>query len=219
MTRPTLSHAESTAFYDSFGTKQDKQGWYEDAALDTLVAHANFGFAPTICEFGCGTGKLAQRLLSEPRVSIEHYLALDSSPVMVGLARERLGERPAAEVQLTSGAIAVPSPPETFDRLVVCYVFDLLSQSDANALLAEARRVLKPGGLLCAVSLAHGKGPISKLVSGAWSLVHGISPSLVGGCRPISLGTMLPPQDWDIRYQEIVAPWGVPSEVVIAARR
>jgi ubiquinone/menaquinone biosynthesis C-methylase UbiE len=217
MTRPTLSHAESISFYDSFGAKQDKQGWYEDAAIDELIEHAEFGSARSICEFGCGTGKLAEHLLTTPGVTIDHYLALDSSPVMVRLASHRLSQQPAADVQLTNGVIAIPSPVERYDRLVTCYVLDLLSESDANTLLAEARRVLKPGGLLCVVSLSHGKGPISKLVSGAWSSIHRIRPSLVGGCRPISFADTLYPADWDIRHQEVVAPWGVPSEIIIAA--
>jgi len=219
MTRSTLSHAESSAFYDRFGATQDKQGWYENAALDEMILYADFESAHSLCEFGCGTGALAERLLTQSATGIDYYLALDSSSIMVQLANNRLEPLPATDVKLTDGAIHVPSPPTMFDRFVCCYVFDLLSESDAHLLLAEAARVLKPGGLLCVVSLSKGQTLTSKFVSTVWTLAYNISPSLVGGCRPISLRTMLRLEDWDIRDQRTVEPWGVPSEVIVAAYR
>jgi len=35
-----LTHARAKQYYDHFGSKQDSQGFYEDRALDDLVAHA-----------------------------------------------------------------------------------------------------------------------------------------------------------------------------------
>ena len=64
MTR-TLTSAQARAYYDGYGAKQDTQGWYEDKAMDELCAHAAFKEAGAVLEFGCGTGKLAHRLLDE----------------------------------------------------------------------------------------------------------------------------------------------------------
>ena len=46
----TLSPSAAQAFYDrvAFGKKQDYQGFYEDSALDDLIAHAGFQDARTI---------------------------------------------------------------------------------------------------------------------------------------------------------------------------
>ena len=47
----TLSHSQAKRFYDRFGSKQDKQSFYEDKALDELIAHALIEYAITCgCE-------------------------------------------------------------------------------------------------------------------------------------------------------------------------
>ena len=60
----TLTSSKIRDFYDAFGKKQDKQ-FYEDAAIDHLIEHGEFEKAGYVVEFGCGTGKLASRLLTE----------------------------------------------------------------------------------------------------------------------------------------------------------
>ena len=86
----TLTTSEARAFYDRFGAKQDKQAFYEDRAIAALIAHADFEHAQSIFEFGCGTGRLAARLLPTPLPDNCHYLGVDISTTMVALARERL---------------------------------------------------------------------------------------------------------------------------------
>ena len=102
------------------------------------------------------------------------------------------------------------------DRVLVCYVFDLLSDADSFALIDEARRVLRAEGSLCTVSLAHGQGPIGRFVSIAWRTAYKLHPMLVGGCRPIDMRSMLRHRGWKISYGCRVQQWGVTSEVIIA---
>ena len=59
----TLTPSEARTFYDKFGEKQDTQGFYENPALEDLIVHADFQHAQKVFEFGCGTGKFAERLL------------------------------------------------------------------------------------------------------------------------------------------------------------
>ena len=56
MTR-TLSHVEARRFYDRFGSRQDDQKWYEDAAIADLIAHSEFEGAGNV--FGDGRGPLS----------------------------------------------------------------------------------------------------------------------------------------------------------------
>ena len=84
----TLTASEAEAYYNRFGKKQDSQGFYEDPALDDLIAHANFQDAQRVFEFGCGTGKFAARLLAEHLPTSATYLGCDVSPVMIGHAAE-----------------------------------------------------------------------------------------------------------------------------------
>ena len=87
-----MKPSEIQAFYDSFGKKQDTQSFYEDSALDELIAHAHFSEAEKVFEFGCGTGRFADRLLKEYLPSSASYLGCDLSSTMVGLAKERLAK-------------------------------------------------------------------------------------------------------------------------------
>ncbi len=152
---PLLSHDEAKAFYDRFGARQDKQAFYEDAALDRLVANSRFEEARAVFEFGCGTGRLAERLLARHLPDGAAYTGVDSSATMVALAVERLARWPA-KVTISDGGMTLPAPGRAFDRIVATYVLDLLSEADGQALIAEAHRTLMPGGLLCVAGVTHG---------------------------------------------------------------
>ena len=54
---PALSPAQARAVYDRVGASQDRQGWYEKAAVDEAVAHGAFETARSVVEVGCGTGR------------------------------------------------------------------------------------------------------------------------------------------------------------------
>src|SRR5258708_36091392 len=85
-----LTHEQAQAFYNRMGAKQDWQAFYEAKATHDLITHASFETAQAVFEFGCGTGALAERLLTA-HVSLEaQYAAVDSSPTMIRLAQARL---------------------------------------------------------------------------------------------------------------------------------
>lgn len=211
-----LDPAAAQTYYDRFGGKQDSQGFYEDPAIDELVAHADFRGARRVFEFGCGTGKFAAGLLEKHLPAAATYFGCDISPVMVDLAKRRLeahGER--AEVVRSDGAIRFPVPGRSADRIVATYVLDLLSTADIERFFAEARRVLTPGGRVCLASLTAGAGIPSRLVSALWMAVFRLRPGLVGGCRPIRLEAFVDPAAWEIMRRAVVTPFAVPSEVLI----
>ena len=139
---------------------------------------------------------------------------------MTGLASDRL--RPWSDrstVALVDGSAGLPVTDGSADRFVADYVFDLLSPEATAAALAEARRVLAPGGLLCAAGLTDGEGGLAAVVSRAWRRVWARWPTVVGGCRPLRLTDALAPAGWEVRYRGSVVAWGIASEAVIAARR
>ena len=215
----TLPHHQIRAIYDRIGARQDWQGFYEGPATADLLAHLELAEAHAVLEFGCGTGALAATLLAQRLGQGCRYLALDSSPVMVRLARARLEPwRDRAEVRLTDGSLALGCADGSFDRFLSAYVLDLLSEDDSALLLAEAHRVLAPGGRLGLVGLSWGRGRLGGLVSRLWSALHRLDARLVGGCRPIAALDYLAPSRWQIAYRNVVSPWGVSSEVVVARR-
>ena len=89
-------------------------------------------------DVGSGTGLSARALASICR----HVVALDASPAMLA----RFVPSPAIE-RVVARAERLPVAAATFDLITISQVFHWL---DAGAFLAEARRVLKPGGWLVA---------------------------------------------------------------------
>ncbi len=215
----TLPHHQIRAIYDRVGARQDWQTFYEGPAVADLVAHLELAEARAVLELGCGTGALAATLLAERLGQRCRYLALDSSPVMARLAAARLEPwRDRAEVRLTDGSLALGCADASFDRFLSAYLLDLLSEDDIRLLLAEAHRVLAPGGRLGLVGLSWGRGWLGGLVSRLWNGLHRLDARLVGGCRPILAVDYLAPSRWLIEYRDVVSPWAVSSEVVVARR-
>jgi ubiquinone/menaquinone biosynthesis C-methylase UbiE len=214
-----LSHQQAKAFYDRFGKKQDSQGVYEDVATAALIRNGEFDKANAVFEFGCGTGRFAERLFEEHLPASARYVGVDISDTMVTLTKERLlrfGSR--AEVYLIDGSPDLDFGTATFDRFVSNFVLDLLTFEDMRAVLQEAWRVLSAGGLLGLTGLTHGFTPISRIVERIWMAVHAIRPTLVGGCRPIDLLELITEPNWEIRYREKFSKYGVASEALVAEK-
>ena len=215
----TLTSSQARDYYDGYGAKQDTQAWYEDKAMDELCAHAGFDEADAVLEFGCGTGKLAERLLARELPEVATYLGLDISSEMISLSEARLKPfKDRARLRLTQGEVTFDVPNASYDRFVSTYVFDLLSEQDTTQILSEAHRILKPGGRLCLASLTQGCSPWSKFVSKAWAFVHRMNPSKVGGCRPILFSEHLDTATWSIQHRKTLTAYGLPSEVLIAVK-
>jgi SAM-dependent methyltransferase len=215
-----LSHQDARHVYDRIGSLQDSQAFYEDRATNELLRYGDFGSAEALFEFGCGTGRFAQRLLEGLLSPNASYRGIDISPKMVSLAKERLdryGSR--ARVVLVEGGPPVSEPAESCDRFVSNYVLDLLSEEEIRGVLREAHRMLRAGGLLCLTGLSTGVGPLSRAVAGLWSWVQAHRPSLVGGCRPVDVLPLLDEALWQVQHHAKVVAFGVTSEVLVARKR
>lgn len=206
-------------FYDRFGARQDSQGFYEDAAIAELVREGKFASARSVLEVGCGTGKFAAHLLESELPSDARYVGIDIATTMVELARERVAPFAArAQVGQSAGGFEFSHLRGPFDRAVFAYVFDLLSVTQIDEALSGVHAALKPGGLLCVAGLTQGVGPLSRLTSGAWAMIHRIRPYLVGGCRPLRLAEHLDEGRWRVVHRQVVVSAWIPSEVVIAEK-
>lgn len=203
-------------FYDRFGARQDSQAFYEDAALDSIFAHSDFAGSTSIAEFGCGTGRFAVRILAAaPTAS---YVGFDVSTTMLDLTRRRLapfGPRARVE-QLEPGTVTLPLASRSVDRVLCVYVLDILSAEQVAGFLEDAERVLVPTGRLCLGCLTVGRGALTALVSGLWTLAYRLRPSAVGGCRPIRIAPACQARAWRISHHETVSRWGLTSEVLVA---
>ncbi len=216
----SLSRSQLRRLYDRTGRRQDTLSFYSGPAFDALCTHSDWGAVQSMVELGCGTGRLAERLLRAHLPDEAHYLGLDLSGRMVAIAQDRLSSfRSRARVRQTDGRLSVNLEAGSQDCVMATYVLDLLSASDIQAFLSEAHRVLRSGGRLVVAGLTWGDTPVTRLVSSIWKGLHAGRPAWVGGCRPVDLRRFLGEAQWDIRHHEVVRAWGVPSAVLIAEPR
>jgi SAM-dependent methyltransferase len=219
MTERVVTHEQARRIYDLIGHWQDTRPLSERRALDELAGRCVFGEATAVCEFGCGTGRYAARLLATRLPPGSRYLGIDVSPRMVELAKEKVEPwSPRAKVALTDGSPRIPEADGSFDRFISTYVLDLLGAEDTALLLGEAHRVLRPGGLLGLVSLTAGAGASARLLTAAWQRLWAIRPWLLGGCRPVDVVGVLPPEQWSLRDRLTVGTYVLTSQVVVAER-
>lgn len=103
----------------------------------TMWVYDNVRRGSSVLDLGCGEGMLA--LLKRKDV----YLAgIDFSPELVGLAR-----RNGYDVACTGQVTELPFATASFDYVVSLDLLGHIPFDEKDALLAEIRRVLKPGGV------------------------------------------------------------------------
>jgi ubiquinone/menaquinone biosynthesis C-methylase UbiE len=101
-----------------------------------------------VLELGCGTGDLQRALAEQPGRA---PVGLDASAQMLGISARKL-IRSGYPIQLARAvAQSLPFPHATFDSIVATFPSDYIID---RATLAEARRVLRPGGRLAIVLAA-----------------------------------------------------------------
>ena len=142
-------------------------------------------------------------------------LGIDISQGMLGKAERRLQLAGCSNYELTVGnALAIQAEDQSFDVLLNHYLFDLLEENDWPTVLKEFYRVLKPEGKLLLVNMTFGR----KLGSGIYQRLYQLSPSLMGGCRGISLSGHLKPHGFEVKAREYFQQFFLPSEVILATK-
>jgi SAM-dependent methyltransferase len=177
--------------YDRLGAGQDREAWYEDPAFDDLIGHGEFAEAGRVLEIGPGTGRFARRLLDHELSQTALYVGLELSSTMAAIASRRLAPTGGrGRVCLADATAPWPVATASIDRVVATFVLDLMTVPQAQHVLSEARRCLRPGGLFCAASLSPGLTVRARARALVWRAVHTVAPLRVGGCRPISLSQL-----------------------------
>jgi ubiquinone/menaquinone biosynthesis C-methylase UbiE len=121
-------------------------------ARRSLLAQAALRPGDSILDVGCGTGSLLA-LIAKTIPSVK-ATGLDPDPKALAIAARKLD---GSAVQLDQGfADKLPYPEASFDRVFSSFMFHHLEAPEQQAMVAEARRVLKPGGRLELVDFAGG---------------------------------------------------------------
>jgi ubiquinone/menaquinone biosynthesis C-methylase UbiE len=147
-------------------------GQEEIAALRQQVVPLAEG---RVFELGCGGG-LNQRHYDRSRVT--SFAGIDPNHALLDGARARAAEQGwDADIRAGVGE-AIPFEDEAFDTVVCTYT--LCSVGDHARVMAEMRRVLKPGGRL--LFLEHGKAPDAGLAT--WQRrIEPVWKRVMGNCH------------------------------------
>ncbi|MFC0040042.1 methyltransferase domain-containing protein [Actinomadura rayongensis] len=114
------------------------------------LAAAGVGPGDDVLDVGCATGQLtgaARAAVGEDA----RVTGLDASAAMLDRARARTGRAEFVQGE----AQRLPFPTASFDVVVLSLVLHYLDREQAAAALAEARRVLRPGGRAVVVDFAR----------------------------------------------------------------
>ncbi len=115
----------------------------------------------------CGTGTLAIALAARGA----EVVAVDGDPEALSLARAKAG---ADAVQWRKGiATALPLPGSSADRVVMSLLLHHLGADAKRAALAEAVRVLRPGGRLHVADWGRPRDPLMRGAAAALQRLDG----------------------------------------------
>lgn len=210
---PGLSEREARRFYDAYGRKLDWSRAFEGKASDAALARVLAEPGQRVLELGTGCGHLLGPV-GDRVGSGGLAVGIDLSATMLDLSRAQ-----GAGACLVRGSVArLPFASASFDWVLSCYVLDLLPGEVIAGALAEAARVLRPGGRLVLCGLTEGETALERTFMFLWKRIQRISPASVGGCRPLVLGPLLGAAGLEVLDDVHVGQLGTPSQVVEARK-
>lgn len=174
--------------YESVAWGYDAFTGYERPHHARAIELADIRPGEDVLEVACGTGRATVELAR--RVSGGRFSAVDLTEAMMARARgklEKAGLRNRVALRLAD-ARRLPFADASFDVLYNSYMFDLIDAGEIPGVVAEFRRVLKPGGRMVLINMS--KDTAGKTLY-EWLYERGLLFAVSGGCRPVKMAPYL----------------------------
>jgi ubiquinone/menaquinone biosynthesis C-methylase UbiE len=167
---PAAGRALFTPLYDAVNAVTMRQGRWRPR----LVERALDGAAPVrILDLGCGTGAMALALArAAPSATV---IGVDGDPDVLERSRAK-AHAEGIELELHEAlADRLPIPDANVQCVVSTLMFHHLTLSTKRDALAEARRVLEPGGRLLICDVGRAGDPVMRAAFFAVQLLDGFA--------------------------------------------
>jgi ubiquinone/menaquinone biosynthesis C-methylase UbiE len=192
------------------------EGVWETKSKDAALSKLAVKEGETVLEVGFGTGHGIVQMARAVGQSGKVY-GIDISSGMHEVTRQRLEKsRLSSRASLLEGdAVCLPFQENFFDAVFMSFVLELFDTPDIPAVLSECKRVLKPGGRICVLSLSNegGRSVMRELYE--WG--HRRFPNLFD-CRPIYVGRALEEAGFHIETASTTSIVKLPVETILARK-
>jgi ubiquinone/menaquinone biosynthesis C-methylase UbiE len=138
-----LSAAKVKAFFDDVASDWDtmRLSYYDERVVERMASAAGVDPSMTVADVGTGTGFVAAGIASR----VARVVGVDASTRMLAVARRNLAALGIRNVELRQGDVtSLPLADDSVDAAFANMV--LHHAEDPPSMLAEMRRVVRPGG-------------------------------------------------------------------------
>jgi len=135
----------------------------EEALKSALIAQASIQPGHEVLDMGCGTGTLTLKI--KQTHSDASIYGLDVDPEILDIARRKAKHAEKTILLQQGTATNLPYTNESFDHVFISLMLHHLPTQDKRRALAEAFRVLRPGGELHVADFGKPHDPLMWLIS------------------------------------------------------
>jgi ubiquinone/menaquinone biosynthesis C-methylase UbiE len=203
---------ETKAFYDKIAKVYDVLAERSEAPVRMAgLKMLNIQPGWHVLEIGFGTGHSLVELAKSVGPSGKVF-GIDLSEKMVEISRKRAeDEGLKGRIELSCGdALHLPYESESLDAIFMSFTLELFDTPEIPLVLAECKRVLKPGGRIVIVSMSRVLP--EGLVMEIFEWTHRHFPNYLD-CRPILVRQALEDTGFQIHDSRIMKMW-ISVEVV-----